>query len=142
MEAIIHLRRSDYGAWYWCDFDMRAEAQSTLPGSASLVDIAVAVLEEREQDRPRKALDYATQVEYARLLKTQRDQLPLTKRQLFLASLVAEGLCNKEISQRAAITPGTVKAHLLGIFRRAGVSSRLQLAKWYLANSPERERIT
>jgi two-component system, NarL family, nitrate/nitrite response regulator NarL len=41
---------------------------------------------------------------------------------------VARGASNKDIAERLSISIKTVKAHLGNIFRKVGVSSRLQLA--------------
>ena len=51
---------------------------------------------------------------------------PLTARELEVAQLLAQGLSNKEIAQRLAITLHTVKFHLNGILRKLGVSSRTE----------------
>ena len=50
----------------------------------------------------------------------------LTPRQLEVLALLCEGLSNKLICQRLNISTGTVKAHIGGILRELGVSSRLQ----------------
>lgn len=51
---------------------------------------------------------------------------PLTPRELEVAQLLAQGLTNKEIAQRLAITLHTVKFHLNGILRKLGVSTRTE----------------
>lgn len=52
----------------------------------------------------------------------------LTRQEQAVAGLVARGAANKEIADRLAISIKTVKTHLSSIFRKLGVSSRLQLA--------------
>jgi DNA-binding NarL/FixJ family response regulator len=52
----------------------------------------------------------------------------LTERETTIAGLVARGAGNKEIAQRLSISVKTVKAHLTNVFKKLGVSSRLQLA--------------
>jgi len=54
----------------------------------------------------------------------------LTAREREVLSLVAEGLPNKLIARRLAISEKTVKAHLTSIFQRIGVSDRTQAALW------------
>lgn len=49
-----------------------------------------------------------------------------TPRQLDVLKLLCEGLPNKVISSRLAISAGTVKIHVSHILRRLGVASRLQ----------------
>ena len=41
---------------------------------------------------------------------------------------VCGGLKNKEIAEALAITPGTVKVHLMHIFEKTGVKDRFELA--------------
>lgn len=50
----------------------------------------------------------------------------LTPRQLEVLALLCEGLPNKLICRELKISAGTVKAHISGILRELGVSSRLQ----------------
>jgi DNA-binding NarL/FixJ family response regulator len=54
----------------------------------------------------------------------------LTPRELELVRLVTQGLRNKEIARRLAITEGTVKIHLHNIYEKAGVDSRIALTLW------------
>jgi DNA-binding NarL/FixJ family response regulator len=52
--------------------------------------------------------------------------LPLTSRQADVLRLLAHGLPNKSIARQLGISEGTVKVHLLGIFRALGVHNRTQ----------------
>ncbi|WP_449280485.1 response regulator transcription factor [Leucobacter sp.] len=54
----------------------------------------------------------------------------LTPRQQEIASLIAEGLTNKEIARRLLITVSTVETHIEHIFRKLDVVSRAQVAAW------------
>ncbi|HEX6527547.1 MAG TPA: LuxR C-terminal-related transcriptional regulator [Streptosporangiaceae bacterium] len=56
---------------------------------------------------------------------------PLTSREHEIATLVAEGLSNREIAHRLVISKRTVDAHIEHIFAKLGVSSRVQLATWF-----------
>jgi DNA-binding NarL/FixJ family response regulator len=51
----------------------------------------------------------------------------LTSREDEVARLIACGARNKEIASRLHITEATVKAHLTAVFRKFGLSDRLQL---------------
>jgi DNA-binding NarL/FixJ family response regulator len=65
------------------------------------------------------------------LLRTEVRVLPdfgLTVRETEIASRIAAGRSNKEVGQEFAICERTVKHHLTNIFRKVGVSSRLELA--------------
>jgi DNA-binding NarL/FixJ family response regulator len=52
----------------------------------------------------------------------------LSKRELQIISLVANGLTNQEISKQLFVSPQTVKIHLNHIFQKLGVKNRTQAA--------------
>lgn len=52
----------------------------------------------------------------------------LTPRERELATLVASGLRNREIAVRLGISEGTAKLHLYNVYKKLGVSSRVELA--------------
>lgn len=52
----------------------------------------------------------------------------LTPRERELAMLVASGLRNREIATRLGISEGTAKLHLYNVYKKLGVSSRVELA--------------
>ncbi|HEX4847380.1 MAG TPA: response regulator transcription factor [Novosphingobium sp.] len=52
----------------------------------------------------------------------------LTGREREVLDLVAEGLTNKEIARRLAVSPATVKAHVERIIAKLGVTDRTQAA--------------
>ena len=45
-----------------------------------------------------------------------------------MLGLVAEGLANKEIAARLALSPRTVEKHVESLLRKTGTRSRTQLA--------------
>jgi len=51
----------------------------------------------------------------------------LTRREEQIASLVAEGLKNREVADQLKLSEHTVKNHLFNIFERLGISSRAEL---------------
>ncbi|MGB7292052.1 MAG: response regulator [Thermodesulfobacteriota bacterium] len=55
----------------------------------------------------------------------------LTNKEQEVASLVSQGLSNNAIAQKLRISERTVKAHLNNIFKKLGISNRLQLAIEY-----------
>jgi DNA-binding NarL/FixJ family response regulator len=55
---------------------------------------------------------------------------PLGKREAEVASLVADGLSNKQIGARLFISERTVDGHVRNIVNKLGFSSRAQLAAW------------
>ena len=52
----------------------------------------------------------------------------LTKAELTVADLVAEGLTSRQIAERLFISPRTVDAHLAHTFRKLGITGRARLA--------------
>ncbi|MFI5266364.1 MAG: ATP-binding protein [Chloroflexota bacterium] len=56
--------------------------------------------------------------------------MPLTTRELEIASLVASGATNKRIADALVITEGTAANHVLHILNKLGFSSRTQIAVW------------
>jgi DNA-binding NarL/FixJ family response regulator len=59
----------------------------------------------------------------------------LTQREKEIVKLILQGYTNKQISKKLFITEPTVKSHLVNIFRKLGVGSRLQLIVQLLGNS-------
>jgi DNA-binding NarL/FixJ family response regulator len=55
-------------------------------------------------------------------------KIDLTKKEREIVSLICHGHRNKEIAQRLDISEQTVKSHCNRIFKKVGVSDRLQLA--------------
>jgi LuxR family maltose regulon positive regulatory protein len=51
---------------------------------------------------------------------------PLTRRELEVLALLAQGLSNKEIAVQLVITPGTVKQHTHNIYQKLNVKTRWQ----------------
>jgi DNA-binding NarL/FixJ family response regulator len=58
----------------------------------------------------------------------RRSTVRLTPREKDIVQQVCGGLKNKEIAGALAITPGTVKVHLMHIFEKTGVKDRFELA--------------
>ncbi len=52
----------------------------------------------------------------------------LTEKEIEIVKLICEGLSNKEIKKSLKTTEQSVRAHLSRIYRKTGVSDRLQLA--------------
>lgn len=59
----------------------------------------------------------------------------LSRREREVAALVAEGLTNRAIAERMFISERTVDGHLEHIREKLGVSSRAQVATWFVSES-------
>jgi LuxR family transcriptional regulator of csgAB operon len=75
------------------------------------------------------------------ILEDRRQMLPyetsgtgLTKRESEILGTIAEGATNEEIAEKFLISSHTVKSHLYNIYKKVGVSNRLQAALWARRN--------
>ena len=62
----------------------------------------------------------------------------LTKREREVASLIAEGLTNKEIAARLVISPRTAQGHVEHLLTKLGFTSRAQIAAWVVESQNTR----
>lgn len=63
-------------------------------------------------------------------------ETPLTKRELQVAELIADGLSNKDIAGRLFIAPRTAEGHVEHILTKLGFTSRAQVAAWVNERRP------
>ncbi len=68
-------------------------------------------------------------------VKEQREDDKLTRREIEVLKLLAEGLFNKEIAYKLSISEKTVKNHVSNIFKKIGVSDRTQAAVYAIKNN-------
>lgn len=68
-------------------------------------------------------------------LNQQSEEDLLTRREIEVLRLLAEGLFNKEIAYKLSISEKTVKNHVSNIFKKIGVSDRTQAAVYAIKNS-------
>ena len=61
----------------------------------------------------------------------------LTPQELQVALLVAEGATNKEAAAALFLSPKTIEAHLLRVYRKLGLHSRTELARRMVREHPE-----
>jgi len=66
--------------------------------------------------------------------RTPNAAATLSARELEVLAMVGEGLPNKLIARRLAISEKTVKAHLTSVYRQIGVTDRTQAALWARRN--------
>ncbi len=79
-----------------------------------------------------QALDYALRRPGQERTKQPSDEpdLPLTNREWQVARQIADGLGNRQIASRLAISPRTVDAHVAHIFEKLAFHNRSQVASW------------
>ena len=56
---------------------------------------------------------------------------PLSRREMEVAGLVADGATNAQVAAQLFISERTVESHLASIFNKLGVDSRMQVARWF-----------
>jgi DNA-binding NarL/FixJ family response regulator len=64
----------------------------------------------------------------------QLEQMDLTRRELEILKLVAEGLSNAELAKMLWVTEQTVKFHLSNVYRKLNVSNRTEASRWAQLN--------
>jgi DNA-binding CsgD family transcriptional regulator len=59
----------------------------------------------------------------------------LTAQELQIARLVAAGLSNRDVAAQLFLSPRTIDFHLRNVFRKLGISSRMQLIQFELGGA-------
>lgn len=54
----------------------------------------------------------------------------LTERELQILRMIGSGVRNADIAESLCISPHTVKTHIYNVFRKIGVTNRMQAARW------------
>jgi non-specific serine/threonine protein kinase len=65
----------------------------------------------------------------------------LSEREREVATLVAEGLTNRQIADRLVLSPRTIESHVARIMGRLGVDSRAQIAAWVASRGRDTEAV-
>lgn len=92
------------------------------------VDMVILREGDRVQIGPEATLQFVFKTRDA--LKPQDDDIPLSKRELEVAKLVAQGLTSQEVATELGISPRTVTTHLSNIYERLGLPGRAALARY------------
>ncbi len=141
MDAKAQLARLADKATLWADKHPFGEAQQLLAQGAALsalADRAGKSTLQAAQERL-EALGMTFFARYASTLATNVSSTAdspapskTTRREREVAALVADGLTNREIAERLVLSERTVEGHIANLFAKVNVSSRTQLAAWYL----------
>jgi DNA-binding CsgD family transcriptional regulator len=136
------------------DHALRSQVDLPMPFEVARTLLAAGVIERRrKQKRPaRELLERAAAIfdelgaslwadkaraELARVSGRRPESQELTETERRVATLVAEGLANKEVAATLFVTVHTVEAHLSRIYRKLGIRSRRDLARVLAAPGPD-----
>ena len=112
---------------------MQAGAAGFIPKSSSakvMLGALKLVLQSGGTYVPPTILESGDEAQAERAAPSEVDtsHAPLTKRQIDVLSLLAEGKSNRQIAEDLEIAEGTVKVHVAAILKILGVNSRAQAA--------------
>ena len=79
----------------------------------------------------RQAFEHSVYLAHARPAPPPLDNSPgLTRREIEILQLVAEGQSNASVAKMLWVTEQTVKFHLSNIYRKLGVANRTEASRW------------
>ncbi len=119
----------DKDMWFLSDRNMKELISRGIVGilptgtDINLLKKAIKSLEDGEL-----WIDRHTMLKLFSAMKEQSKQITLAKREREIVFHICRGYRNKEIAQKLNISEQTVKSHCNRIYRKLGVSDRLQLA--------------
>lgn len=122
--------------------DLRAHVRGFTQGVESFVrgargGQAVQLHQSAGQDTPAGSSQLEAAPQYAGGARGQSLDLVLTRRELEVLSIMAEGENNQRIAKRLFIADETVKSHVKNILRKLQVTSRAEaVARWHNAMNP------
>ncbi|MGW4339215.1 helix-turn-helix domain-containing protein [Rhodococcus koreensis] len=94
-------------------------------GTGSLGYLHVSFKHHTENRLLRASVEsYASQLRQTIACTSNRRRAPLSRRELDVVTLVAQGMSNREIADRLFIARRTVATHLENVFQKLGVASR------------------
>ncbi len=114
-----------FGAKAYCGFEQKIEL---LPKVIKTVMVNELWVDRKFVSRLLSEIEDITQVKHAEAKRLDKGVAAMTPRESEIAALVATGASNRRIAEQLNISERTVKAHLGVIFRKIGITDRLQLA--------------
>jgi len=110
----------------------RTEAEARAARGAANFETAHRAGLEMTRD---EVVDYVLEVRPSRsravALQPRQSDWQLSRREMEVAELVADGSTNAQVAASLFISERTVESHLASIFNKLGVDTRLQVAKWF-----------
>lgn len=152
-EALASLASAESGAatpWHSVHDRFASSLARTLVGDAAATDTGLAsdlaslglnlyadlLLANQSKDRAAierlRALGVAPLLQRRAPVEDESAQARPTPRELQIAQQVAAGKSNSQVATELVLSQRTVEAHLSNLFGKLGLSSRTQLAAWYL----------
>ncbi|WP_158102906.1 ATP-binding protein [Lentzea kentuckyensis] len=120
-------------------YDFRAEPywQARLDEARAICRDRITAGRLRAAESTGERMSLAQAISYALTAQPlAEDDGLISARELHVATLVAEGLTNRQIGQRLGISPHTVARHVTHARSKLGLRSRAQLAVWAGRNTP------
>ncbi len=114
-----------FGAKAYCSIDLKLDL---LPKVVKTVLLNELWVDRKFVSRLLSEIEDITQVKHAEAQRLDKGVAAMTPRESEIAALVATGASNRRIAEQLNISERTVKAHLGVIFRKIGITDRLQLA--------------
>ncbi|TJZ79602.1 LuxR family transcriptional regulator [Rhodococcus oryzae] len=87
----------------------------------------------------REAIGYALGERRPAGPRAVEEAVSLTRREMQVAELVAQGLTNRAIAEKLVISPRTAQGHVERVLAKLAFTSRTQIAAWYLERTREQE---
>ncbi|MFL5673904.1 MAG: ATP-binding protein [Chloroflexota bacterium] len=128
-EAIWRSIPTTILAPYRADHDRtEAEARAALGAAAFEAAHRAGLAMTRDE-----VVDYALEIRRPATSPAVRStsDSPLSRREMEVAGLVADGATNAQVAARLFISERTVESHVASIFNKLGVDTRLQVAQWF-----------
>jgi predicted ATPase/DNA-binding CsgD family transcriptional regulator len=114
------------------DTDYHDRCETDVVRSLGRTGYARALAESSVADGPDQAIAYALDTGVEADVSPSAPN-PLTRRELQIASLVAQGMTNRRIAAELVLSPRTVDGHVENILAKLEAGSRAQIASWWTA---------
>jgi DNA-binding NarL/FixJ family response regulator len=98
--------------------------------SADAADLAIAIRQAFEQSIHLSPRTSSGSVAPAKTVPEVPESARLTRREIEILRLVADGHSNSQVARMQWVTEQTVKFHLSNIYRKLGVSNRTEASRW------------
>ena len=107
-----------------------APAAATITAAVEAVEEELVELRHHVHAHPELAWEEERTTALVTHLKGGQRSSALTSREIEVATLVAEGLTNRQIADRLVISERTAQNHVQHILTKLGFSTRSQIAAW------------